>query len=53
LRARSTVASLEQSSTTKIRSTNSGMPASVSPTRPSSLYAGTTTPTRLPSSISF
>src|SRR5918994_331225 len=51
--ARTTVAvpSLDASSTTRMRSTNSGMPASVVPTSPSSSWAGMTTATRFPSTI--
>src|SRR3989442_3973890 len=50
-RARSAVASLDRSSTTYTRSTSGGIPATVSAISSSSLYAGTTTATRLPSSI--
>src|SRR6476469_3328699 len=50
-RARSTVSSVEASSTTKMRSTNPGMPCRVAAIKPSSLCAGTTTATLLPSSM--
>src|SRR5262249_39818033 len=50
--AAAAVPSRDASSTMKMRSTNSGMPRSVSPTSCSSSNAGTTTATRLPSSIS-
>src|SRR3989442_14365406 len=50
-RALSTVESGEASSTTKMRPTTSGIPRNVVATRSSSRYAGTTTPTRLPSTI--
>ena len=43
--------SVDASSTTRIRSTNSGIPASVVPISCSSSWAGTTTATRFPSTI--
>src|SRR5579864_3236277 len=49
-RATAAVPSVDASSTTMTRSTNGGMPAIVVPTSVSSLCAGTTTATRLPSS---
>src|SRR6478672_10504672 len=50
-RARSAVSSVEASSTTKMRSTNPGIPCRVAAIKPSSLCAGTTTATLFPSSM--
>src|SRR5512134_1852670 len=51
-RARSPVSSVDASSTTKIRSTNSGMPRIVVATSVSSWYAGITTATVFPPNMS-
>src|SRR6185503_5870745 len=49
--ARAAVSSVDASSTTRIRSTNGGIPATVGPTSSCSFRAGTTTATVFPSSM--
>ena len=46
-----TVPSVDRSSTTRMSSTNAGMPANVTAIKRSSLYAGITTPSDLPSTM--